>query len=204
MSFMAKVKSQTTIVPTSKRMAREDRRKHLLQTALGMIREEGTEALTLARLAERSGVTKPIAYEHFGTREGLLIALFRDYDDQTTVAVQAALSKGGKTLEEVASILSTAYIDTCVQMGAEVRAVYNSLSTSPETEAFRQSWRDFLINEFYKALTPFIRRTAKESKLLLIGLLGAAELLAEAAVAGRVSRNQAVNTLTHLMVVAFR
>jgi AcrR family transcriptional regulator len=149
-------------------------------------------------------VTKPISYEHFGTREGLLIALFRDYDDKTTQAVGAALGSGGKTLEEVASILSTAYIDTCIQMGPEVRAVYNSLSATPETEAFRQSWRDFLIDEFHKAFSPFINLTAKESKLLLIGLLGAAELLAEAAVVGRVSRKQAVNTLLHLMVVAFR
>ncbi|MHC8285601.1 helix-turn-helix domain-containing protein [Pseudomonas sp. XS1P51] len=33
----------------------------------------GTDALTLATLAERAGVTKPVAYEHFRTRSGLLI-----------------------------------------------------------------------------------------------------------------------------------
>lgn len=135
----------------SKRMAKDQRRQQLMQVALEIVRDEGTEALTLARLAERAGVTKPIAYEHFGTRAGLLIALFRDYDDKTTVAVRAALATGGKTLEDAASILSTAYVDTCLSMGPEVNAIFDALSANEETEEFRQSWREFLISEFRAA-----------------------------------------------------
>ena len=36
-----------------------------MNTAWQLVREEGTEALTLGRLAERSGVTKPVVYDHF-------------------------------------------------------------------------------------------------------------------------------------------
>src|SRR5262245_12468652 len=81
-------------VTASKRLDKEARRRQLLDTALAIVREEGTQALTLGRLAERAGVTKPIAYEHFGTRSGLLIALFRDYDARTTEAVHVALRAG--------------------------------------------------------------------------------------------------------------
>lgn len=200
--MMQDSKQQKFLRPSG-RMSKEERRSQLLQTALGIVREEGTEALTLAHLAERSGVTKPIAYEHFGTRAGLLIALFQDYDDKTTEAVRAALGTGGKTLEQVASILSTSYIDTCLLMGPEVRAVYHALSAAPETEAFRQSWREFLIDEFRRGFAPFLKLSKRESKPLLIGLLGAAELLAEAAVTERVSRTEAVTALTHLMTHAF-
>lgn len=196
------IKQQTS--RRSKRMSKEERRSQLLQTALEVIRDEGTEALTLARLAERAGVTKPITYEHFGTRSGLLIALFRDYDDKTTEAVREALATEGETLEGVASILSTSYLDTCLLMGPELRAVYNSLSTMPETEAFRQSWREFLIDEFRRGFTPFGKLSKKESRPLLIGLLGAAELLAEMAVTARVSRTEAITALEHLMIRAFR
>jgi AcrR family transcriptional regulator len=185
-------------------MSKGERRNQLLQTALDIVREEGTEALTLAHLAERSGVTKPIAYEHFGTRAGLLIALFQDYDDKTTEAVRAALSTAGKTLEPVASILGTSHLDTCLLMGPEVRAVYHALSATPDTEAFRQSWREFLTAEFRRGFAPFVKLSKRESKPLLIGLLGAAELLAESAVTGRVSRNEAIMALTHLMIRAFR
>lgn len=187
----------------SKRLPKEERRGQLLQTALEVIREEGTEALTLARLAERAGVTKPITYEHFGTREGLLIALFSDYDDKTTIAIREALANEGASLEGVATILSTSYMDACLLMGPEIRAVYNALSTTPETEAFRQSWREFLIGEFRRGFAPFVKLSKKESKPLLVGLLGAAELLAEAAVTAQLSRTEAIKALEHLMIRAF-
>jgi AcrR family transcriptional regulator len=71
-------------------MAKDQPRVQFMQTAMAIVRNEGTEALTLAHLAERAGVTTTIAYEHFGTRAGPLVALFRDDDDKTTEAVRAA------------------------------------------------------------------------------------------------------------------
>jgi AcrR family transcriptional regulator len=185
-------------------MAREQRRQQLLQTALAIVRDEGTEALTLARLAERAGVTKPIAYEHFGTRAGLLIALFRDYGDRTTEAMRAALKAGGKTLEDVAAILSATYIDCCLSMGPEISAVFDALSASEETESFRQSWREFLTDEFRKAFAPFVKLPRREGKAILTGMLGACEAMAEAAGAGRVSRNDAVSALAQIMIGALK
>ena len=185
-----------------KRMARDERRRQLLDTALTIVRDEGTEALTLARLAERAGVTKPIAYEHFGTRAGLLIALFRDYDDRTTAAMRAALEAGGKTLDEVVSILATIYVDCCLGMGPEVSAIFNALSASEETGDFRHSFREFLAGEFRKALAPFVKLSGRGGKALLIGILGAAEALTEEAGAGRLSRSEAVAALTRLMLGA--
>jgi AcrR family transcriptional regulator len=183
-------------------MAKDERRRQLLDTALAIVREEGTDGLTLARLAERAGVTKPIAYEHFGTRAGLLIALFRDYDDRTTLAVRAALASGGKTLGDVASILAAAYMDACLSMGPEVGAIFDALSASEETEDFRRSFRAFLIGEFRRAFAPVVKFSGRAGKATLIGILGAAETLAEEASAGRLSRNEAVASLTRIILGA--
>ena len=183
-------------------MAKDERRRQLLDTALAIVREEGTEALTLARLADRAGVTKPIAYEHFGTRAGLLIALFRDYDDRTTMAVRAALVAGGKTLGDVASILATAYMDTCLSMGPEVGAIFDALSASEETGDFRRSFREFLIGEFRRAFAPFVKLSSRAGKAILVGIVGAAETLAEEASAGRLSRSEAIAALTRIMLGA--
>jgi AcrR family transcriptional regulator len=174
-----------------------------MQTALDIVREEGTEALTLARLAERAGVTKPIAYEHFGTRAGLLVALFRDYDDRTTIAVRAALQAGAATLEEVAAILATAYIDTCLNMGPEIAAIYDALSASAETESFRREWRDFLVEEFRAALRPFVTLEHQQTTAVLHGVLGAAQELVQSAATQIISRSLAVGTLERLIVGAF-
>lgn len=186
----------------SKRMAKEERRRQLMETALAIVREEGTEALTLARLAERAGVTKPIAYEHFGTRAGLLIALFRDYDDRATLAVRTALASGGNTLEDVASIMSAAYIDTCLSMGPEVSAIFDALSASEETGDFRRSFREFLVSEFRRAFAPFVKLSGRPGKAILLGIVGAAETLAEEAAAGRASRGEAVAALTRITLGA--
>jgi AcrR family transcriptional regulator len=184
----------------SKRMAKEERRRQLMQTALAIVREEGTEALTLARLAERAGVTKPIAYEHFGTRAGLLIALFRDYDDRATLAMREALASSGRTLEGVASILSNTYIDTCLSMGPEVSAVFDALSASEETGDFRRSFREFLVAEFRRAFAPFVKLQGRAGKAILMGFIGAAETLSEEAAAGRISRAEAVSSLSRIMI----
>ncbi|HAC69990.1 MAG TPA: TetR family transcriptional regulator, partial [Pseudomonas sp.] len=52
----------------------------MLETARFIAREEGADRLTLGHLAVRAGVSKPVVYEHFGTRSGLLIELYRWLD----------------------------------------------------------------------------------------------------------------------------
>ncbi|MFC7557085.1 TetR/AcrR family transcriptional regulator [Pseudoroseomonas wenyumeiae] len=58
---------------TQRRFSKAERRRQLLDTALLIVREEGADRLTLGHLAARAGVSKPVAYDHFGTRSGLLI-----------------------------------------------------------------------------------------------------------------------------------
>ncbi|NQD94392.1 helix-turn-helix transcriptional regulator, partial [Pseudomonas sp. CrR25] len=67
-----------------RRLPRDERQRQLLDVAWRLIREEGTEALTLGRLAEQAGVTKPVVYDHFGTRAGLLAVLYQEFDARQT------------------------------------------------------------------------------------------------------------------------
>src|SRR5688572_860783 len=96
----------------ARKLPKAERRDQLLDTALAVVREEGTDALTLAHVAERAGVSKPIAYEHFGTRSGLLIALYERIDDQQVAALLQALERTPRRLEDVARVMSDAYM-TC-------------------------------------------------------------------------------------------
>ncbi len=80
-----------------RRLSRDERQRQLLEVAWRLVREEGTEALTLGRLAEQAGVTKPVVYDHFGTRAGLLAALYQDYDLRQTALMEAALEASEAT-----------------------------------------------------------------------------------------------------------
>jgi len=188
----------------SKRMSKEERRGQLLETAFQIVKTEGTDALTLARVAERSGVTKPIAYEHFGTRAGLLVAMYQDYDERQTNAMRAALENEGRTLEDVTSILSAAYVDCAVSAGPEYGAITAALSATEEMEELLQSCRDSFSAECSKAFKPFVNLTPAKNQSVLIAILGAAEFLSQAAAGGRLSRNQAVNTLSNVMTGALK
>jgi AcrR family transcriptional regulator len=188
----------------SKRLPKAQRRRQLLATAFEIVRSEGTDALTLARLAERAGVTKPIAYEHFGTRAGLLAALYRDYEEQQTRAMHAAIAAGGRTLDDVASIVSAAYVDCVLTAGPACDDIAAALSAFEETKDFLQSSRDYNIAGLRKAFAPFVKLPRRRGSAILAGILGAADALSHAAAAGRMSRAEAVGALTRIIIGALR
>jgi AcrR family transcriptional regulator len=183
-----------------RKLPKAERREQLLETAQAIVRDEGTDALTLGHVAERAGVSKPIAYEHFGTRAGLLIALCRDYDQRQIEAQCEALEAGGETLADVASIFASAYVRCMLDMGPEVGAAYAALSATEEMAEFRQSLRDGYMAEYRKAFGRFVK--LPEDDAVFCGMLGAAEALAQEAAAGRVPADDAIETLSGMFTAA--
>jgi AcrR family transcriptional regulator len=183
----------------TKKLPKAERREQLLETAQAILREEGTDALTLGYLAERAGVSKPIAYEHFGTRAGLLIAICSAYDEQQNEAQGRALDAGGDTLADVAGIFASSYVRCVLDMGPEMGAAFAALSATEETADFRQSLRRGYAQRYREAFGRLIE-LPKNDTAIFMGLLGAAEALAQDAAAGRVSRSDAVDALSRIFV----
>lgn len=59
---------------TRVRMPRAEREAQMLEVAEGVFSERGVQAATMDEIAERVGVTKPLIYDYFGSKEGLLAA----------------------------------------------------------------------------------------------------------------------------------
>jgi AcrR family transcriptional regulator len=74
------------------RMARADRRDQLLDTAQQVFTEQGYAGASMDDVADAAGVTKPVLYDHFGSKDGLLAAVIersgQEMLDATTGAVQ--------------------------------------------------------------------------------------------------------------------
>ncbi|HYG43103.1 MAG TPA: helix-turn-helix domain-containing protein, partial [Bordetella sp.] len=104
---MSNLPAPATATPR-RRLSRAQRNRQLLDVAWRLVRAEGTEALALGRLAEEAGVTKPVVYDHFGTRAGLLAALYREYDANQTSLMAAALQAGEVTLAGRAAVIASA------------------------------------------------------------------------------------------------
>jgi AcrR family transcriptional regulator len=180
-----------------KRMDSARRRQHLLAAALDVIRRDGTDALTLARVAEAGGVTKPIAYRQFKDRGGLLKALYVDYDERQHAAMQSAVEAGGDSLAAVARIVAEAYLDCVMTAGPEMAAITAALSASEDMETFRDSLRDGYLRQFHAAFSRFAKPASRAE---YVAIFGACEALAQAATSGGVTRGAAIDALATIIV----
>lgn len=60
-----------------KRMPRAQRERQMVQVAEAVFAEQGYLAASMDEIAERVGVSKPMLYEYFNSKEGLLLACIR-------------------------------------------------------------------------------------------------------------------------------
>lgn len=190
---------ENTLPTPRRRLTRENRLRQLLDAAWQLVRDEGTEALTLGRLAEQSGVTKPVVYDHFGTRSGLLVALYQDFDARQTQLMDAALEAGEPTLPGKAQVIATAYVDCVLLQGREIPGVIAALASTPELERTKREYESVFLNKCRQAFEPFAG-TAGLTAAGLRAMLGAAEALSQAAVSGEINADQAKDELVNVIV----
>lgn len=63
----------TSVNPPRKRYTRAERGRQILDAAVAVFTERGFHAASMDAVAMRVGVTKPVLYDHFGSKEGLLL-----------------------------------------------------------------------------------------------------------------------------------
>ncbi|HSX65734.1 MAG TPA: TetR/AcrR family transcriptional regulator [Pseudoxanthomonas sp.] len=189
-----KAKAQAVSPPPRRRLSRDERHRQLLDVAWRLIRDEGTEALTLGRVAEQAGVTKPVVYDHFGTRTGLLIALYREFDARQTALMDAALHASEPSLAGRAAVIASSYVQCVLVQGREMPGVTAALASSPELEKTKRDWEAGFMAKCRAVLAPF----ASGGTIATAGLramLGAAEALSYAAANGEITAAQAQDEL---------
>lgn len=164
-----------------------------------MIHADGTEALSLGNLAVQAGVTKPVVYDHFGTRSGLLIALYKDYDERQNALLDEALKASAATLHDRAWVIASAYVDCIVLQGREMSGVIAALAGSPELEEFKRDYNVLYIEKCRNILSPF-SPSGTIPKVRLWGYLGAAESLSYAAATKEISVSQAKQELFETVI----
>jgi len=95
------------------RMTAQQRRAQLLDVARALFAERGFEAASIEEVAARAGVSKPIVYEHFGSKEGIY-EVVKDREVQYLISLITDSLVGDHPrilLEQAAGALLT-YIET--------------------------------------------------------------------------------------------
>jgi AcrR family transcriptional regulator len=77
-------------------VSRAERERQILDAAVAVFGERGYQAASMDVVAERVGVTKPVLYAHFGSKDGLLLAcIARARAELLEVTTTAAASAHG-------------------------------------------------------------------------------------------------------------
>ena len=102
-----------------------DLKRALLEASIELIREEGVDALTVAEVGRRVGVSSAAPYKHFADRQALLRALAEEGNRQLSEALVAA-TQGSTDPLEAFRLSGVAYI----RWAAENPALYR-IATDP-------------------------------------------------------------------------
>lgn len=183
----------------SRKLAKPERRAQLIETSKYILRECGADALTLGHLAERAGVSKPIAYEHFGTRDGLLIALSREIEERHTGKLKKALLDTKADLASIAGTISATYIGCAAENGSEWQAMSGALRGNAEMDRVQQELADDYIALISGAIAPFTNLDDDDLRLRCAGIAGAAEAIAREFIRGRTTEEAATASLAALI-----
>lgn len=186
-------------VPPARRLTKDARRRQLLETARVIVRDEGADRLTLGRLAARAGISKPIAYDHFGTRSALLVELYRLVDTEKVQAFADAMARDQHGAADTVDLLAAAYVDCAADTGGEAYAVGAALAGNEQTAAVLQELLDAAVQMFVSVLRPHSDASDARLERRCVALVGAGEALSAAVVRAKCSRAEAVEEFAALI-----
>lgn len=126
------------------RLTRAERERQILDAASAVFAERGYAGASMEAVAERVGVTKPVLYTHFGSKEGLLLACVgrarRELLEATSAAVQAA-----GTPEEMLRRGTRAFFDHLDDQAPVFALLHSETSIAADAlEGIRAQQTDFL------------------------------------------------------------
>lgn len=182
------------------RMSKNDRHEQLLTLAAEMVTQQGADRLTLQTLAERAGVSKPITYNHFGDRKGLLTQLYQGYDDRLIRDIRAIKQPADATLADLANTLAVAYFRCVVRNGHVYDAVIAALCSYPDFTDLRTRICRFFVAFYREHFGSVADVHNTQTTPILIAIYGASDELARAVTNGDLVKDEAVSTLTALIV----
>lgn len=181
------------------RLTRDQRHRQLIDVAWKIIRDDGTDALTLGRLAEKAGVTKPVVYDQFGSREGLLARLYQEFDANQTAIMDEALLACEARLTDVAAVIASSYVNCVSRQGQEIPGIVAALAGSPELALIKKQYEQGLLEKCMTLLNPFANKGIISSASLW-AMLGAAEALSNASANGDITSDEATAELVTIIV----
>nr|WP_130347806.1 TetR/AcrR family transcriptional regulator [Herbihabitans rhizosphaerae] len=161
-------------------MPRAERERQMMEVAEEVFAERGYVAASMDEIAERVGVSKPMLYEYFGSKEGLLVACIRQARAELLRVTAEATAAAANDPETAFRAGLVAYFRFAVDHGVawsllSSEAAVVGPQTADEVEAVRQQQTN-LISVTMSAYAPEVAQGALDAFAEII--VGGCERLA--------------------------
>jgi len=110
-------------------------RDRLLSGATELFASKGYAAASVREIVERAGVTKPVLYYYFGSKEGIYLDLMREPFSKFAALVEEALLPAGSARERLFGLCLRAY-DIFVENLDAARVMYSIYYGPPQGAPF--------------------------------------------------------------------
>ena len=133
------------------RLKAPQRREQLISVATRLFAEHGYEATTTKDIAKSAGVTEPILYRHFKSKQELFVAIVRSVSEQTLDHWQQIIADSDDPAERV-RLVAAAMPDHMRRLEDQYHVLHGALATSRDKKVLG------VVREHYKQIEQFFRQ----------------------------------------------
>src|SRR5262245_6735919 len=139
------------------RLRAPQRREQLIEVATRLFAEYGYEATTTARIAQEAGVTEPILYRHFESKQELFVAIVRDVSHATMKGWNALIAGVTDPAEKIRRVCD-AIPDHIRKYAEEYHVLHGALSTSRDKKVIA------VMKEHYREIEEFFAKIISDGQ----------------------------------------
>ena len=115
------------------RLKAQQRREQLIEVATKLFARHGYEATTTARIAEKAGVTEPILYRHFSTKQELFVAIVREVSELTIRKWRELAARGDNATDRI-RLIAEEFPRHIEKLADAYHVIHGALATSRDPD----------------------------------------------------------------------
>jgi AcrR family transcriptional regulator len=187
-----------------KRLSAVDRRATLLAGGHSLLTERGAEGLQINELAERVGVSRPIVYRFFPTRDALLVALLEDMEAELDRRMkEALLGVATGQLGDAVRAMVEACCDAIEAKGSGPWRMLDARGTDAELARVGRAIHARMLEPWHPLIRARTGLKTREASMLVAMLVAAGRAALDEWIDGRASRVRAVEAATRAVRALF-
>jgi AcrR family transcriptional regulator len=179
------------------RPAPDFRRRQILDVASRLLGDRSSAALEIKEVAELVGVTRPVIYRLFPTRQALLEAVISDFEQELSLRFRDALLKSlGRPLPEVTVAFVEAACDAIEAKGSGPWRLFDARTSDLEAGRIGRAIHDRLLAPWIERIAEMTGRTENDVTTVSQIVVAAGRAALDGWLDGEVSRADAMRDAT--------